>query len=492
MNTDWNHKKIKCITDYYGHENFNNKNLLDLGSGNGDIANAFSRLGAAVTCIDDAKNTSIISKKYKHLKIINADLDNHWPIPINVTFDYILSIDLLCYLNNVRNHIIQLCKSGKNIILETSVCDSDNDDQITQLLPDNKIENHSLNNINSFPSSSYIEKILIENDMQFKRFDSKKINSGTFIYNWPVLNSLNCSFNNRRIWFISKKNVIVNKDNGLIINTSNKIKSNNENIISLLESSKFNNNENILINNNIKTALCLSGYLRTFEQNFNHLNKFIIEPLNCDIFIHIWDTVGLSLRGFDKSTKDINVNNILHKINAMYKPKLIVIEQSRNFNFNTKILELKNFENRDVNGLMAMFYKIKQCNQLKLQYEKENNFSYDYVIRYRPDILIKQSLNVKDLNNDFINIPKHGDFGGINDQFAIGNSKNMNIYSNIYDNILKYISMNIPLNPEKILKFHLEYNQLRIKRFDFRYIIKRSSGSDQDNMLLEKAHGFIK
>lgn len=92
----------------------------------------------------------------------------------------------------------------------------------------------------------------------------------------------------------------------------------------------------------------------------------------------------------------------------------------------------------------------------------------------------------KSLNLDSIYIPTYGDFGGINDQFAFSNSRNMDVYCSLFNRINEYLNEGQILNPETLLKYHIEKNKLPVNRFSCNYILRRPDGTFQRNDLLER------
>src|ERR1700682_2785847 len=96
---DWNRKRIKAIIDYYGVPFFKDKKILDLGCGHGDVAGAFSRLGANVTCVDARQeNLNILKTKYPELNILKVNLEHEWPF--NSKYDIVFSLALTCHLTD--------------------------------------------------------------------------------------------------------------------------------------------------------------------------------------------------------------------------------------------------------------------------------------------------------------------------------------------------------------------------------------------------------
>lgn len=194
--------------------------------------------------------------------------------------------------------------------------------------------------------------------------------------------------------------------------------------------------DNDTIIQNKKIAICFSGQIRDgYEECLTLILIFLIKKYNADVFCC-----------FEECDNDIKqyINNTLN-------PK--------------KVKYVENYIKSDKNivsmGTLSMYNKIYLSNQLKKDYENENNFTYDYVIRIRPDLIIKESLPkyIFTENKNKIYFPyisKIFSYYGYPDFLAIGNSKLMDIYSDIFiyllDNtnkcnisetlLYKYLNMN--------------------------------------------------
>lgn len=200
----------------------------------------------------------------------------------------------------------------------------------------------------------------------------------------------------------------------------------------------------------MRTALCISGQLRSFDNPaiLKNLYKHIIEPLKADVFIDTWYDRGDSF--YAQSAKinpkyDVRENIEANKVQELYNPIMMKIEDFRYWKENLIPQDL----NRNIikNGVpyiggTAMFYKIFGANNLKTEYETENNFKYDLVIRSRFDLIFYKpieddylkNLNVLWNNNGpaiYMNYRVH-------DTFNFGNSNIMDTFSNIYLNLPKY------------------------------------------------------
>jgi hypothetical protein len=141
----------------------------------------------------------------------------------------------------------------------------------------------------------------------------------------------------------------------------------------------------------MKIAVCFSGQIRTGIEASPSLFNFFGELLpNIDFFIHTWDTETISrqaLNGRDESIADevfIVSSEKIEKIKNVYNPKLIKVDNVVEYCL-WRSEKIKKENNNLVASLISMFHSIYESNQLKLKYEKQNNFRYDYVIRMRFD-----------------------------------------------------------------------------------------------------------
>jgi hypothetical protein len=164
-----------------------------------------------------------------------------------------------------------------------------------------------------------------------------------------------------------------------------------------------------------KTAVCISGQIRTALESIKSFNSFF-EHEDIDVFIHTW-----YLPGVDDHTE------IIEQINTLYKPKKFVIEKSKHH-------ERLNFE--------TMLKTIFLSNELRKDYEIENDVKYDVVVRYRFDLIFPKHVKfpksecmprtiyypISDqgiINTDY---QTHG----MTDVFFYGDDVTMNIATNIY------------------------------------------------------------
>jgi SAM-dependent methyltransferase len=494
---EWNQKRIKAIIDYYGHPFFAQKRVLDLGCGHADVSGALFRLGADITAVDARQeHLKIAQKKYQGIKVVRADLDHNWPFA-NKEFDIVLDLDLICHLADYEQHIRQICSVANHVILETAVMDVlDNTKSI--VLPENKnVYDLSVNGVSCRPTASAIERVLLECGFTFKRVDAAKFNSGSYVYDWRENNDESCDINHRRIWFASKASLAVGKPTTSPFKVDLKLPDMSSRYAGKIQEGRpaplsYNPKTIKIPNKRLKIALCISGHLRTYEDNFKSVYDHILSKHDCDVFIHTWDSLGLSYRHTDAGLHLFNTENFRSKIEFLYNPKKLVIEPNRHFEI-TPLMQKRLIDHRDISGIVSMIYKIEACNKLKQEYESENNFKYDLVVRFRGDLFVETPLPTDSISNfDSLFLPFHGNFAGINDQFAFGSSAIMDKYSSLYSNLEEYLQAGAYMHPEKIFQYNVDVNKIPIAKVNFRYVIRRANGLVQDNYLLERALGFIK
>ncbi len=200
----------------------------------------------------------------------------------------------------------------------------------------------------------------------------------------------------------------------------------------------------------IKTALLLAGEMRSFEnselQQKNSEN--IYQELETDIFISTWLKKGTSyqhnLTPIEKEYSNQVVHHSLFK--KIYKSNLKKSEIEifdewiqKQDSYKKNIFENGfEWEGMKIKGtVIPELYKIKRANELKKEYEKENHFRYDIVIRSRPDIIFKQKIKPEYLEkiNKIIhfNDPPHFYLNRIFTLFYFSNSNNMDILSSSFD-----------------------------------------------------------
>jgi hypothetical protein len=227
----------------------------------------------------------------------------------------------------------------------------------------------------------------------------------------------------------------------------------------------------------MRIALCLSGHFRSFEQALPTLKRAIIIPYNPDIFIFTWNTVGFD--GVRGDRREIRQHINPRRLDQLYNPKKQVIEPLKQFD-TIKYNKRLGSGLRKPSNVNGMYYSIFRANQLKIEYENENNFVYDVVIRGRADLNFDNILPLFELErckiSQCIYFPKFGDYGGYNDQFCFGSSNSMDLYAETFLHLDEFFEMGCRWHAESMAKFAIDYFEIPIYRSEIKYTILRANG----------------
>jgi SAM-dependent methyltransferase len=197
---NWRETRINVLLKYVPLIYFKSKSILELGCGYADIGNEFYKMGANITSSDARKeHLDVVNKKYPYIetKLINAN-----DKIIENKYDIIIHWGLLYHLNEIENHLENISNICNILLLESEVCDSDNDSYYI----DTKEEGYdqAYNLIGIRPSQSYVEKILKRNGFEYKLIVDDDLNSDIHCYNWEIKNTKTCKNGMRRFWICWK------------------------------------------------------------------------------------------------------------------------------------------------------------------------------------------------------------------------------------------------------------------------------------------------
>ena len=223
-----------------------------------------------------------------------------------------------------------------------------------------------------------------------------------------------------------------------------------------------------------KVAICISGYVRDFENSYQNLFDNIIgcnPKYNFDIFIHTWDVVNskntqlYSRNGTDNRKFFNNFNKINYeKLLSAYNPKSICVEQYENTHF--QHYSEYQFGNNPL-GVFSQFYKVSECSKLVMSYSMFDNKEYDIFIRTRFDAEVTP-INLDNLDllkNDFyveedgVTIPNW-----ISDKFSIMNKLGFIGYANFYYNLKNLMLQHKTSVSEYLLFYHLTNSQVKFSK----------------------------
>jgi SAM-dependent methyltransferase len=204
---EWRKTRIRKIEKIFGKDFFENKSILELGCGYGHIGKYFQETLKSKVTFCEGKEFFIdeIKRNNSDSEVITLDQDKPWDL--NRKFDIVIHWGVLYHLDNWQQDLICAMKHSDLIFLESEVCDSD-DENYEFKLDDHNGYDQALNKKATRPSASFIEKIIVQNDFSFERYDDADINHSKHRYDWVVKNkteNLN-DYGKRRFWVVKKKN----------------------------------------------------------------------------------------------------------------------------------------------------------------------------------------------------------------------------------------------------------------------------------------------
>jgi hypothetical protein len=203
----------------------------------------------------------------------------------------------------------------------------------------------------------------------------------------------------------------------------------------------------------MKIAICYAGQNRTWNQCIdNHLQTLIDD--RCVIF----SCTDKPLQGIN-ATRHILIDDNL----SLYSSKFEYFHSRKACESN-------------VFNCLKMYYSIYKVNQLKKEYEIENNILFDIVVRVRPDILFDTPLKayLYDTLPNTIVLPSNKDYGGLCDQFWYSGTRESDAISNLFVNIDTYFTNDgVRFHPETFLMHHCHKLNMSIDRIDTQFNILR-------------------
>jgi hypothetical protein len=186
-----------------------------------------------------------------------------------------------------------------------------------------------------------------------------------------------------------------------------------------------------------RIAICLSGQLRTFETAYPGILRYF-NSVNPDYFIHTWSANTWHKKNVEKVIPHIHTQIDEDDINlavSIFNPKKYQIDKNKIF---------------DVDMSQSQQFSAMSSNELKKQYEIENNFKYDVVVKCRFDIIWNPLTEFNITNVDektiffsYIDRNQFPEYPMALDRVYFGNSQTMDEISQIYFVTTDYIEKRI-------------------------------------------------
>jgi hypothetical protein len=199
--SDWQQNRINFILSKYPKDFFKRKRILEVGAYNGYIGAYFSTLGAEVHCLEGrVENVTNIKNDYPMVSVEVADLDSpewewgHWDIIINFGLYY--------HLEKFHKEHLENCINNCDLMFfESVIYDSHN----AEIYFRNEIgDDQSLSEKGGTPSTSYVENIFKQHNVNYQKFKDSSLNNYQHKYDWPDTGFRVFNQFDRRFWIIQK------------------------------------------------------------------------------------------------------------------------------------------------------------------------------------------------------------------------------------------------------------------------------------------------
>ena len=204
----------------------------------------------------------------------------------------------------------------------------------------------------------------------------------------------------------------------------------------------------------MRIAIIFSGRIDKYRAHYMNIMSHVVQDNDADFFL---------------SHSPEFVHEDLDDFCHLYKPKTI----------NNDPIYLDNFSNykchpeSNSHNMMCMWYNRRRAYHDMIKYMKETGTTYDLVISTRLDTYNDEKMDYQlfqCLDENTILVPEGCDWGGLNDQMAIGRFDAMAKYLTLYDHIYEILDqLPVYYGPEPALLKHMQMQNLEIIRFPFRY-----------------------
>lgn len=222
-------------------------------------------------------------------------------------------------------------------------------------------------------------------------------------------------------------------------------------------------------NETTRVALLFSGQPRFIKESYPFFKENILDQnLSVDVFgFFWWDESKIGEYQTDHSVRKDDPRkwtkwraDSLDMFSEYYNPVSLATEKE----FDYSSINPDVYNTPFARETVSMYNSYLRVSQLRQEYEEQNDFVYDWVIRTRPDFGLNKPIKFDNLDSEKIyvvdgHIPTETN-RAFDCNFAFGNRENMDTYCNLFSNIEDYVLRDCagPVVGEPLLFHHLYKN----------------------------------
>lgn len=227
----------------------------------------------------------------------------------------------------------------------------------------------------------------------------------------------------------------------------------------------------------MRTALLLCGQMRTFDHpKVNESVNKLINKFNCDVFVSTWKNRGVSLWSMHSQQSSLYSENMDEEITL---GSLSIIDNVVDYNIEDFGNYKQNICQEEIKPLIGkgfshewsirassnpQFYTMHIASEMKKKYQIENNFTYDVVIKSRPDFLQVHN-DIEKYFGNLENTCYHINTGisysanRVYDVYLMSDSKTMDVICNSWNSYIELVNTNHSMQHGKFNSCRLLYSQ---------------------------------
>lgn len=203
----------------------------------------------------------------------------------------------------------------------------------------------------------------------------------------------------------------------------------------------------------MKVAVLFSGRIDKYREHYANIMSHVVQDNDVDFFL----------------SHSPELKEDLDDFTNLYHPKTLNNEPIHYGDFSKYTCHpLSNSHN-----MMCMWYNRRRVFQDMCRYMEKTGTKYDLIISTRLDTYNDEKMDYHlfdCLDDNTILVPEGCDWGGLNDQMAIGRFPAMKKYMTLFDRIYPILDRLSPYyGPEPALLKNVEMESLEVYRFPFQY-----------------------